>query len=73
MPLPKWETQQTDRGVGLTCPRCDGRLVVNLVKLKAMKQEAGVAAAMCPYCSKANAVPGLRSRAGVSPDEYLGS
>lgn len=52
-----YEKQQTDRGVGLTCPRCDGKLILNYVKVLDMKAAAHVSTITCPYCSKVSRIP----------------
>lgn len=62
----------TKHGEGLECPRCGGKIIVAWRRLIAAKRKAGVRCSMCPYCSKASGLPGVKARAGVPDDEYIG-
>lgn len=52
---------ETDRGVGLTCPRrgCGGKFIVNLPELRRVKAERNIVTAPCPYCSAVSRLPEL--------------
>ena len=47
----EWEAKQLDRGTGLVCPDCEGKLIVNF---DALDDKEIVA---CPYCDTSSALP----------------
>jgi DNA-directed RNA polymerase subunit RPC12/RpoP len=53
----RWELTDTDRGVGCTCPRCDGKLVVNMQKLTSLLRKQGLRGMICPYCERVSLLP----------------
>lgn len=55
----EFDVIKTDRGVGLICQRkgCGGRFIVNLEKLREMKEESKIQGVACPYCSRVSLVP----------------
>lgn len=62
MDLREFKKTETDRGVGLTCPRsdCGAKFVVNYGqtldrKLKGVRHP--VATIVCPTCSRVSAIP----------------
>ena len=48
---------ETPRGVGLECPRCGLKFIVNYAKILATKAAAHVSTITCPCCSKVSRIP----------------
>lgn len=68
--LRPYETTKTDRGVGLECPRCDGKFIVNYPRILREKADRNTSTIVCPYCSKVNAIP-VKDRLDGGEPSYL--
>lgn len=53
-----WEIKPTERGVGFTCPRCDGKVVVNVDEVKATRAPLSRQHSLiCIYCECISLLP----------------
>lgn len=49
--MQEWEAKSLDRGTGLLCPECEGKLIVNFDALDDTE------VVVCPYCSVPSTLP----------------
>ena len=59
-----YEVTPTERGHGLTCPRpkCGAKFLLNIDKLRSVKERRQIKGVACPFCSRVSALP--------DPEEY---
>lgn len=57
--LEPYRATETERGLGLECPRpdCGTRFIVDIVQIRQRKAEARVRTVTCPCCSRVSLIP----------------